>query len=68
MTVFLNLEIVYELETYRDNGNDGAVLFVDEIHRWTTTQQDALLPHVESGLICLIEPLLKTLIVQLIKH
>ena len=41
-------------ETYRDNGNDGAVLFVDEIHRWTTTQQDALLPHVESGLICLI--------------
>lgn len=41
-------------ETYRDNGNDGAVLFVDEIHRWTTTQQDALLPHVESGLICLV--------------
>ena len=41
-------------ETYRDNGNDGAVLFVDEIHRWNTAQQDALLPHVESGLICLV--------------
>ena len=26
-------------ETYRDNGNDGAVLIVDEIHRWTTTQR-----------------------------
>ena len=41
-------------ETYQDNGNDGAVLFVDEIHRWNTAQQDALLPHVESGLICLV--------------
>ena len=41
-------------ETYQDNGNDGAVLFVDEIHRWNKAQQDALLPHVESGLICLV--------------
>lgn len=41
-------------ETYRDNGNDGALLFVDEIHRWNKAQQDALLPHVESGLICLV--------------
>ncbi len=30
------------------------VLFVDEIHRFNRTQQDALLPHVESGLITLI--------------
>jgi putative ATPase len=30
------------------------VLFVDEIHRWNKAQQDALLPHVESGLITLI--------------
>lgn len=30
------------------------VVFVDEIHRWSTTQQEALLQHVESGLIRLI--------------
>lgn len=30
------------------------VLFIDEIHRWNKAQQDSLLPHVESGLICLI--------------
>ena len=30
------------------------ILFVDEIHRWNKTQQDALLPYVESGLLILI--------------
>jgi putative ATPase len=30
------------------------VLFIDEIHRWNKAQQDALLPHVESGLVTLI--------------
>lgn len=30
------------------------ILFVDEIHRWNKSQQDALLPHVEHGLITLI--------------
>ena len=30
------------------------VIFVDEIHRWNRAQQDAMLPHVESGLITLI--------------
>lgn len=30
------------------------ILFVDEIHRWNKAQQDALLPHVESGAIALI--------------
>jgi putative ATPase len=30
------------------------VLFVDEIHRFTKAQQDAFLPHVESGLLVLI--------------
>lgn len=30
------------------------VLFVDEIHRFNKSQQDALLPHVEEGLIILI--------------
>ena len=30
------------------------VLFIDEIHRFNKAQQDALLPHVESGLLTLI--------------
>jgi putative ATPase len=30
------------------------ILFIDEIHRWNKTQQDALLPHIENGLIILI--------------
>ena len=30
------------------------VVFIDEIHRWNRAQQDAFLPHVESGLITLI--------------
>jgi putative ATPase len=30
------------------------VLFIDEIHRFSKSQQDALLPHVESGLITFI--------------
>jgi len=32
----------------------GTVVFIDEIHRWRKDQQDALLPHVEEGLILLI--------------
>lgn len=40
----------------RQNWNLGlrTVLFVDEIHRFNKAQQDAFLPHVESGLITLI--------------
>ncbi|MGH9036489.1 MAG: replication-associated recombination protein A [Acidimicrobiia bacterium] len=30
------------------------ILFLDEIHRFNRTQQDALLPHVEDGLVILI--------------
>ena len=30
------------------------ILFIDEIHRWNKAQQDALLPHVERGVIILI--------------
>ncbi len=30
------------------------ILFIDEIHRWSKAQQDALLPYVESGQIVLI--------------
>ncbi|MDD4990082.1 MAG: replication-associated recombination protein A [Candidatus Pacebacteria bacterium] len=34
--------------------NKRTILFIDEIHRWNKIQQDALLPHVEKGLITLI--------------
>lgn len=34
--------------------NQKTILFIDEIHRFNKTQQDALLPHVERGLITLI--------------
>ena len=30
------------------------ILFIDEVHRWNRAQQDALLPHVENGMIMLI--------------
>lgn len=30
------------------------ILFVDEVHRWNRAQQDALLPHVEQGILTLI--------------
>lgn len=30
------------------------ILFVDEIHRWNKAQQDALLPHLESGILTLV--------------
>lgn len=29
------------------------ILFIDEIHRWNKAQQDALLPHIETGAIIL---------------
>ncbi len=30
------------------------ILFIDEIHRWNKSQQDALLPYVEKGIVTLI--------------
>ncbi|MFH0923254.1 MAG: replication-associated recombination protein A [Candidatus Falkowbacteria bacterium] len=33
---------------------ENTILFIDEIHRWNKAQQDALLPHVEKGVITLI--------------
>jgi putative ATPase len=43
-------ERIREAEAVRDLGQ-GTLLFVDELHRFSKSQQDALLPHVESGLI-----------------
>jgi putative ATPase len=41
-------------EVLTQSGAKRTVLFVDEIHRFNKAQQDAFLPHVESGLITLI--------------
>ena len=35
-------------------GEAETVLFVDEVHRFSKTQQDALLPAVENGWVALI--------------
>ena len=47
-------EVITEAEAERVSSNRPTVLFVDEIHRFNKAQQDAFLPHVESGLIILI--------------
>jgi putative ATPase len=47
-------EIVARARDQKDNANIQTILFVDEIHRFNKAQQDAFLPHVESGLFTLI--------------
>jgi len=41
-------------EKLRKTEHRGTIFFIDEIHRFNKSQQDALLPHVESGLFTLI--------------
>jgi putative ATPase len=45
---------VAEARDALDREGRQTVIFIDEIHRWNRAQQDAILPHVESGLITLI--------------
>ena len=49
-------DVAHVVEIAKQNWNlkIRTVLFVDEIHRFNKAQQDAFLPHVESGLITLI--------------
>ncbi len=49
-------DVMAVVERARQNWNlkQRTLLFVDEIHRFNKAQQDAFLPHVESGLITLI--------------
>ena len=49
-----DVEAVVERAKTNWNLKTRTVLFVDEIHRFNKAQQDAFLPHVESGLITLI--------------
>lgn len=47
-------EICTEAQKLRDAFKQRTVLFIDEIHRFNKSQQDALLPFVESGTVILI--------------
>ncbi len=47
-------EVMQEALTQRDMYGQSTILFLDEIHRFTKAQQDALLPGVENGWVVLI--------------
>lgn len=47
-------QVIKEARIIRDENNNSTILFVDEIHRFNKSQQDAFLPHVEDGTIILI--------------
>lgn len=46
--------VIDEARERRRLHQQRTTLFIDEVHRWNKAQQDALLPHVETGLITLI--------------
>ncbi|MFK8028345.1 MAG: replication-associated recombination protein A [Gammaproteobacteria bacterium] len=43
-----------QAKQYQAEQNPTTVLFVDEVHRFNKSQQDAFLPHIENGTICFI--------------
>lgn len=45
---------IKQAEDFKTLYSRRTILFVDEVHRWNKSQQDALLPWVESGTIILI--------------
>ena len=47
-------EAVERAKILRANSQRRTILFVDEVHRFNKSQQDAFLPHVESGLFTFI--------------
>ncbi|MBS0308878.1 MAG: replication-associated recombination protein A [Proteobacteria bacterium] len=47
-------EAVEHAQVIRANSGRRTILFVDEVHRFNKSQQDAFLPHVESGLFTFI--------------
>ena len=48
------LRAIFEKAEENRKAGKKTILFVDEIHRWNKSQQDALLPHVERGTVILI--------------
>lgn len=47
-------EAVERAQVIHANSSRQTILFVDEVHRFNKSQQDAFLPHVESGLLTFI--------------
>jgi len=47
-------KVIKQAKTLRETSQQQTVLFVDEIHRFNKSQQDAFLPYVEDGTIILI--------------
>ena len=47
-------EAVERAQVIQANSGRKTILFVDEVHRFNKSQQDAFLPHVESGLFTFI--------------
>lgn len=47
-------KVIEAAQGRRRGAGRGTVLFVDEIHRWSKSQQDSLLPYVEDGTVTLI--------------
>ncbi len=47
-------EVIAAAERTRGHRGRRTILFIDEIHRFNKAQQDAFLPHVESGTIVLV--------------
>ncbi len=47
-------EVVERARNRLGERGQGTILFLDEVHRFNKTQQDALLPHVEDGLLVLV--------------
>ncbi len=46
--------MIADAKKLRDFNGQRTIIFLDEIHRWNKAQQDALLPHVEEGVVTLI--------------
>ncbi len=46
--------VIQEAGERRGLHGQRTILFIDEVHRWNKAQQDALLPHVENGMVTLI--------------
>ena len=47
-------KVIADAKAQRQSGGRQTVMFVDELHRFNRTTQDALLPHVEDGTVILI--------------
>ncbi|OFW84012.1 MAG: AAA family ATPase [Alphaproteobacteria bacterium GWF2_58_20] len=49
-----DLRKIFDEARYRKQMGEGTLLFVDEIHRFNRSQQDAFLPYVEDGTVILV--------------